>query len=343
MRVTLRSYAKINLGLAIGPVRPDRFHALATVYQTIDAHDLVTVEIVPRESTGPRITITSNDTRVPLDERNTAWKIVKPALETTGRDSIAVRVHIDKQLPVQGGLGAGSANALAALVGLERLAARRGLAPLSGAARLRLAASVGSDVPLFLLGGTVLGLGRGEEVLPVEDLPELPLVVAVPPLGVSTPAAFQEWDRVQENAGLTPGAQAARLSELSRTLAAVWCERHTSGVFSDQNRRKGKDQAGTLLSTLVQTGILRNDFEQVVFRQHPFLETIKHALSGDTSVYSALSGSGSALFGLYKDEDAAAAAEQRLKAQFHTAGVRVFRAQTLDRPAYWAGMVVRED
>jgi 4-diphosphocytidyl-2-C-methyl-D-erythritol kinase len=339
MRVTLRSYAKVNLGLLIGPVRADRFHALATVYQTIDAHDLVTLELVPWVAGEPRIEITSNSAKVPTDASNTAWKIIERSLGRPGCERVAVRVHIDKRLPVQGGMGGGSGNAAAALIGLERLLSRLGVAPLSGDERLRIAARVGSDVPLFLVGGTVLGLEHGEVGMPIEDLPPTPMVIAVPEMGVSTPAAFWEWDRLQEAAGLTPEAQADRLTRLSRTLAAVWCERHTTGVFSVS----GKDQAGTLLSTLVQTGILRNDFEQVVFRQHPFLETIKHALSGDTSVYSALSGSGSAVFGLYKDEDAAAAAEQRLNEQLGSQGVRTLRAQTLERPDYWAGMVVRED
>jgi 4-diphosphocytidyl-2-C-methyl-D-erythritol kinase len=339
MRVTLRSCAKINLGLAIGPVRPDRFHALATVYQTIDAHDLLTVELLPREAAAARIEITTNIPQVPTDARNTVWKILEQALAAPGRDGVAVRVHIEKRLPVQGGMGGGSANAVTALVGLERLLSRQNIPSLAGEHRLRMAASVGSDVPLFLLGGTVLGLGRGEQVLPIEDIAPMPVVVAIPGSGVSTPAAFADWDRAQESAGLTTDAQADRLMRLSRVLATVWCERHTTGVFS----LNGEDQAGTLLSTLVQTGILRNDFEEVVFRQHPFLETIKHALSGDTSVYTALSGSGSAIFGLYKDEDAADEAEQRLNRQSCAMGVRVFRAQTLDRPAYWSGMVVRED
>jgi 4-diphosphocytidyl-2-C-methyl-D-erythritol kinase len=339
MRVTLRSYAKINLGLAIGPLRPDRFHALATVYQTIDAHDLVTVALLRPEPSAPRIEITTNDTRVPTDARNTVWKMLEQALAAPGREGVAVRVHIEKRLPVQGGMGAGSANAAAALTGLERLLSRQSIPPLAGEARLRIAASVGSDVPLFLLGGTVLGQGRGEEVLPIEEIAPMAVVVAIAGIGVSTPAAFVEWDRAQESAGLTAEAQADRLTRLSRTLATVWCGQYTTGVFS----ANGEDQAGTLLSTLVQTGILRNDFEQVVFRQHPFLETIKHALSGNTSVYTALSGSGSAVFGLYKTEDAAVEVEQRLNRQFRAMGVRVFRTQTLDRPAYWSGMVVRED
>src|SRR4051794_30736914 len=117
MSVTLRSFAKINLGLAIGLARPDGYHALTTVYQTIGLHDLVTV--TARRSDATRIVLTSNDERVPTDERNTAWKMVERALGVLGA-AAKVSIHIEKRLPVQGGLGAGSANAAAVLLGLER-------------------------------------------------------------------------------------------------------------------------------------------------------------------------------------------------------------------------------
>ena len=117
MSVTLRSFAKINLGLAIGLARPDGYHALATVYQTIAPHDLVTV--TARRGAATRLTLTSNDERVPTDARNTAWKMVERALAMMDVTA-EVEIHIEKRLPVQGGLGAGSANAAAALLGLER-------------------------------------------------------------------------------------------------------------------------------------------------------------------------------------------------------------------------------
>src|ERR1700730_359974 len=143
MPTRVPSYSKINLGLAIGPVRADGFHGLVTVYQTLALCDFVTVTARPARETA--ITVTSNDRRVPTDERNTAWKMVNFALVKAGF-AAEVEIQIEKNLPVQGGLGAGSANAAAALVGLER---ELGL-ELSGAARLELAAKVGSDVPLFL-------------------------------------------------------------------------------------------------------------------------------------------------------------------------------------------------
>src|SRR6202453_4797942 len=118
-----------------------------------------------------------------------------------------VEIHIEKRLPVQGGMGAGSANAAAALLGVER---ELGVA-LPGVERLRLAAEIGSDVPLVVLGGAVLGLGRGEQVVPMPDLPKTWCVVAVPSVGVSTPAAFKDWDqrRAAEAAATTSRAHDA--------------------------------------------------------------------------------------------------------------------------------------
>ena len=112
-------------------------------------------------------------------------------------------IEIEKRLPVQGGLGGASANAVATLLGLERALKKN----MPAAERLRIAAEVGSDLPLFLVGGTVLGVGRGEQVYPVEDLPSVPCVVVTPEVGVSTPKAFAEWDRLcSAGQGLKPVA-----------------------------------------------------------------------------------------------------------------------------------------
>lgn len=201
MATRVRSHSKINLGLAIGPVRADGFHGLATVYQTLAVHDWLTVE-ARRLGPGARgqIALTTNNPQVPTDGRNTAWKMVERALARMGVEA-EVSIHIQKELPVEGGLGAGSANAAAALLGLER---ELGCA-LPEPDRLELAAEVGSDVPLFLIGGAVLGLGRGEQVQAMPDLPPTACVVAVPGVGVLTPRAFRDWDERQATAP-TPGA-----------------------------------------------------------------------------------------------------------------------------------------
>ena len=199
MPVTVRSFAKINLGLRIGALRPDGFHELRTVYQTIALHDIIRVQV----GRGSGIEIRCEDSRVPKDESNTCYRIVEramAALKARGR----VVIEIEKRLPVQGGLGGASANAVAALLGIERALKKY----LPTPERLRIAAEVGSDLPLFLVGGTVLGVGRGEEVYPVPDLPMLQCVVATPDIGVSTPKAFADWDLLgtREPQGLKPGS-----------------------------------------------------------------------------------------------------------------------------------------
>jgi 4-diphosphocytidyl-2-C-methyl-D-erythritol kinase len=343
MSVTLRSFAKINLGLAIGLARPDGYHPLATVYQTIGLHDLVTV--TARRAAVTSIVLTSNDERVPLDARNTAWKMAEQALPVLGV-AAEVTIHIEKRLPVQGGLGAGSANAAAALLGLER---ELGTA-LSEQNRLRVAAEVGSDVPLFLLGGAVLGLGRGEAVTPLADFPAMHCVVAVPEIGVSTPAAFREWDA--RHSALTPEASADRLEGLSRSVSAAWGQPHSSGVsratssegmFSEADQAHKGDLAETPLLALVRTG-MANDFEEVVFAQYPSLADIVRVLRnsgqpgssqpGDAAVYAALSGSGSALFGLYASAEAADRAAGRIRDR----GIVALRTETLPREQYWRTM-----
>jgi 4-diphosphocytidyl-2-C-methyl-D-erythritol kinase len=198
--VTVRSFAKINLGLCIGALRPDGFHDLRTVYQAIALHDVIRVEV----GRGTGVEIRCQDPRVPKDESNTCYWIVERAmapLRVRGR----VVIEIEKRLPVQGGLGGASSNAVAALLALERAVKKS----LPAAERLRIAAEVGSDLPLFLVGGTVLGVGRGEEVYPLPDLPATPCVVATPDMGVPTPMAFAAWD-AQFPHGLEPAALASR-------------------------------------------------------------------------------------------------------------------------------------
>jgi len=198
MSVTVRSFAKINLGLRIGAAREDGFHELLTVYQTIGLHDVIRVSV----GRGNGIEIQCADPRVPKDESNTCFRIVEKAmlaLRAKGR----VVIEIEKRLPVQGGLGGASANAVACLLGLE-LALKKSL---PAADRLRVAAEVGSDLPLFLVGGTVLGVGRGEQVYPLPELPAMACVVVTPKVGVSTPKAFAEWDRLcGQEQGLKPSS-----------------------------------------------------------------------------------------------------------------------------------------
>lgn len=398
MPTRVRSYSKINLGLRIGPPRADGFHALSTLYQTINLFDFVTISAQKASKT--TLNLQSNHAGVPTDERNTAWKIVAKALDRMGVCA-DVHIHIQKELPVQGGMGAGSANAAAALIGLEKELGKE----LSYEDRMAVAAEVGSDVPLFLVGGTSLGEDRGQIATPYPDLPPTPCVIAAPSVGVSTPAAFREWDRRWEekksrsfdfgaeapplrmtpSRGMTPSGgmtvsgeeadsiektgesaltgavEVDRIEELSRVYASVAREmgqtltgtsgvpgQRSSGDSSKEGFSTDGDLAWNLLPALVRTGILTNDFQEVVFVQHPPLRDILHALQGDLegdevpeeqrAIVAMLSGSGSSLFGLYRTEADAEAAAKRVQQQ----GTKAMVTTTLPRSLYWSNMFAGE-
>jgi 4-diphosphocytidyl-2-C-methyl-D-erythritol kinase len=349
MTIAVRSFAKINLGLYIGALRADGYHDLRTVYQTIALHDVIRVSV----GRGRGIHILCKDARVPLDSSNTCYRIAELVLRELGAKSGA-RIEIEKRLPVQGGLGAASSNAVAAMIGLERALKKR----LSGAARLQIAAEVGSDLPLFLAGGTVLGVGHGEEVYPLADLPSLPMVVVTPAIGISTPKAFADWDtraksdscgdraeparseaeglrrggverRHTSPEQLTAPRSSDRLFEVGCVLSAWLSGFGNSGLPNTGASAKGGSRAEKLLLGLVRTGI-ENDFEKVVFPQYPELRDIKGALERAGARYAALSGSGSTLYGLFRSSAEAVKAASRLR----RSGLRAVATRTLTRPQY---------
>ena len=332
MTVTVRSFAKINLGLRIGATRTDGFHELLTVYQTISLHDVIRVSV----GRGSGIEIQCDDPRVPQDESNTCFRIVERALSAL-KVKQRVVIEIEKRLPVQGGLGGASANAIATLLGLEK-ALRKNLPP---AEKLRIAAEVGSDLPLFLIGGTVLGVGRGEQVYPLQDLPSLACVIVTPEVGVSTPGAFAAWDQAmssearssgqptaavptQDETKLTLSPTSDRMNGLGRGLSAWLSEPYSSAPVV------GRGRAENPLLWLVRAGI-ENDFEQVVFPEYPELREGKRALVSAGAKYASLSGSGSTLYGLFASKAAALRAAASLRKQ----GWAAQAAATQPRRAYW--------
>jgi 4-diphosphocytidyl-2-C-methyl-D-erythritol kinase len=323
--VTIPSFAKINLGLRIGPLREDGFHQLRTVYQTIGLHDIVSVSVVR----GSGIEIRCDDPRVPTDSTNTCFSIVEramQALKARGR----VVIKIEKRLPVQGGLGGASGNAVAALLAVERSLRKR----LPIAERLQIAAEVGSDIPLFLIGGTVLGVGRGEEVYPLPDLPPTTCVIALPEIAISTPKAFADWD---EEAKLTPSAHSDRMLEFSREISAWLNAVPISGGRRSGVSARGGGRAENPLLDLVRTGI-ENDFERVVFPKYPELLEVKRVLERTGAQYASLSGSGSAIYGLFDSSSQAAAAAKKLIRQ----GTRALVTSTLTRRQYWKRLQISD-
>ena len=360
MPVTVRSFAKINLGLRIGPARPDGFHELLTIYQTIGLHDVIRVRV----ERGTGIEIRCADPRVPRDESNTCFRTVERAMTALRTKGRAV-IEIEKRLPVQGGLGGASANAVATLLALERAVRRY----LTQSEKLRIAADVGSDLPLFLAGGAVLGVGRGEQVYPLPDFPATACVVLTPEIGVSTPKAFAQWDRLcgagaPAREGLPPmsdeeisnkrpaefrpngqpGAAVPTKAESKLTVLtasdrmnllgyslSAWLSELYSSAPSHRLERGGR--AGNPLLRLDRAGI-ENDFEQVVFPEYPKLGEAKGALVRAGAKYASLSGSGSTLYGMFASRQAADSAVTRLR----KAGWAAQVASTLTRAAYWRRM-----
>ena len=366
MPVIVRSFAKINLGLCIGARRPDGFHDLRTIYQTIALHDAIRVQVLR----GSGIEIHCEDPRVPTDESNTCYRIVESAMVALGAKG-KISIKINKRLPVQGGLGGASSNAIATLLAMERALGKH----LSGPERLRIAAEIGSDLPLFLVGGTVLGIGRGEDVYPVPDLPATPCVVATPEIGVSTPRAFADWDESTEaktghsederrssaqarapgpgkrhwldstsadgeESTDRPQVRGSKLTVSSHSDRINGFSRKVSSWLSGLPRNTGKPVTGvpaggrgraeSPLLDLVRTGI-ENDFERVVFPKHPELRDVKRVLEGAGAFYASLSGSGSALYGFFRAQSLAEKAAERLRRQ----GVAAHVTITMTRQQYW--------
>ncbi len=321
MPTTVPSFAKVNLGLKIGPVREDGFHELRTIYQTIALHDTIKVEL----QRGTGIEIRCKDPRVPADESNTCYRVADRVMRTMhGRGKVTI--WIEKRLPVQGGLGAASSNAVATIFALERELGT----PLAAEERLRIAAEVGSDLPLFLIGGTVLGIDRGQEVYALQDLPPMHLVIVTPEVGVSTPQAFADWDAlVGREAELTHAGAAGTIKQFG-SVVYTWLSK---GFLSTGVPAIGGDRAETQLLDLVRAGI-ENDFERVVFPEHPELREAKRVLEREGARYAAMSGSGSTLYGLFASADEAKAAAARISA----GGWNAVATQTLTREAYWAAL-----
>jgi 4-diphosphocytidyl-2-C-methyl-D-erythritol kinase len=247
-----------------------------------------------------------------------------------------VIVTFEKQIPVQGGLGAASSNAVATMLALERALGTE----LEPEERLRIAAEVGSDLALFLIGGTVLGLGRGEEVYPLEDLPAWNLVIAFPPVGVSTAQAFADWDRqfateTADRPSLTAAPPSATINSFSQRVFA-WLTARLPRLAAGSTAGApalGGGRAETPLLDLVRAGI-ENDFERVVFPQHPELREVKRGLERAGAMYSSLSGSGSAVYGLFASAEQARAAAQELS----SCGLAASAASFVSREQYWRGI-----
>ena len=287
--ITIRAHAKINLDLRVLGTRPDGFHELRTVFQAISLHDTITC--VPRE--GP-FTIECATAGVPLDRSNLVWRAAEKlwtALRRTGplRDVV---VRLDKRIPLQAGLGGGSADAAATLMAL----ARTWRVPMKPAQLTDVAATLGADVPFFLAGGTALGLGRGDEIYPLADLPRHWIVLLIPGFGVSSGDAYRWYDEEREP-GRAPAPREAQY------VPGPWPSRAAQMI---------------------------NDLETAIAHHHPEIDQMKAALRRAGALAAAMTGSGSTVFGLFQKRSDALGAVERLSGS----GWQVLLTESLGRMEY---------
>ncbi|GAA4699215.1 4-(cytidine 5'-diphospho)-2-C-methyl-D-erythritol kinase [Nocardioides conyzicola] len=210
MSITVRAPAKINLHLGVGAPRDDGFHPLTSVYQAVGVYDDLTVDDADGWSVDVSVSDWMDRSHVPLAGDNI---VDRAAALLAAHHGLAISgdVHIDKAIPVAGGMAGGSADAAAALVALDRLWG----ANTTDDDLLALAAQLGSDVPFALLGGTALGTGRGEVVEPVADAGTWWWVLVPSPIGLSTPEIYRHFDRLFPDAPAVPPVPEALLAALA--------------------------------------------------------------------------------------------------------------------------------
>jgi 4-diphosphocytidyl-2-C-methyl-D-erythritol kinase len=257
--------AKINLSLRVLHKRPDNYHELRTVFQTISLAD--SIDITFQSSREMELDLTGN-VEIPNNLILRAAHLVLEQMGVTAR----VEFKLEKHIPMGGGLGGGSTDAAAVLLALPALAGKK----VARAELLRIATELGSDVPFFLLGGTALGLGRGEELYPFPAPPRAFGLLVAPDLHISTPEAFRALAR--EPAAVAPPEILREYSAAAWDLLESW------------------------------PGFCQNDFETPAFAQHPELLTIHRNLVKTGAQPARLTGSGAALYGLYPTRAQASAA-----------------------------------
>jgi len=280
----LRAFAKINLCLRILGRRPDNYHELRTIFQTISLRDTLTLSLVPKG-----ISLEVSDVALPTGPENLVWRAID-AMRNELKLSFGVHALLEKRIPVARGLGGGSSDAAAALVGMLRLTKKK--VPLERL--MEIAASLGADVPFFLFGGRALAVNRGDEIYPLPDTRKESIVVVSPrDIGVSTKDAYQ-WISAELTNRMEP-------PKIWGFCALCW----------------SRQEAG-----------LSNDFEAPVFHRHPRLGEIRDGLLKRGAADAALAGSGSAVFGIYRNPAQARRAAQSFQED------SVFIVETLSRDDY---------
>src|SRR5579864_7394640 len=279
------AFAKINLCLQVHGKRPDGYHELRTIFQTVSLHDTLELRFTSRRG----ITLEIDDPALPTGSRNLVWRAIA-ALQRELHIRRGIHAKLEKLIPVARGLGGGSSDAAAVLIGMLRLTGRK--LPLPRL--MKIASALGADVPFFLFGGRALGVSRGDEIYALSDEPRRTVLIVSPhDIGVSTRDAYAWLDR-----RLTKASSPHKIW----SFCALCWSRQGSGIS--------------------------NDFEAAVFRRHPRLRQIKRTLLRGGAAEAALAGSGSAVFGVFRNPAQARRAAQGFPKD------QVFVTRTLTREDY---------
>ena len=284
--ITVEANAKINLTLDILGVRPDGYHEVEMVMQSVGLFDTIHLEKQPEE-----ISLRLDLAELPADETNLAWKAARIFLDVYKIQS-GISVAIEKKIPIAAGLAGGSTDAAGVLMGMNRLFETG----LSAKSLCVLGEKIGSDVPFCIEGGTMLATGRGELLCRLPDLPAIFVVLAKPPVSVSTAWAYKTYDRI--GAVRHPDTK-AMLSALSEGNA----ERVANGLV--------------------------NVLEEVTMQAHPIIGAYKRKLKENGATASLMSGSGPTVFGLAETKEKAERAADALSRAYPDADV--FVAPTVSR------------
>ena len=266
------AYAKINLTLDVLGKREDGYHDLKSVMQSISIRDDIEIDI----GTGKPWNLLCSVEGIPCDERNLAWKAAKVFFDTVKKDPDGLEIRITKRIPMEAGLGGGSADAAAVLRALNRHYG----SPLSIFALAELGAQVGSDVPFCVVCGTAMVEGRGEKLRVLPNIPECVFVVCKPDFSVSTPELYKKIDEVA--IAKRPDNQAMESALLAGDLGRV-----AENVY--------------------------NVFDPVVTAEHLELNYIKSIFNSYGAIGFQMTGSGSAVFAIMPDFEFAAVACNMLK------------------------------
>lgn len=284
MKITVEAPAKINLTLDILGKRDDGYHLIKTLMQSIDLCDTVSVW----DTGDGGISITCTEESLPCDESNIAYRAAKAFFECTQRENPGIGIKIKKRIPVSAGLAGGSADGAAVLVALNRLLQTE----LDQDALCDIGEDVGADIPFCIVGGTICCSGTGTILTPAPDLPECWLVLAKPPIQISTKEAYDLADDRE------------RFAEPATNDAV-------EAVCDGSLREIGKS--------------LYNEFEELLHLSE--VDAIKKQMKNNGALGTCMSGSGPTVFGLFENRDQAEDCADELQKQYQ----EVFVCQPRER------------